>query len=245
MPATAWGWEIAPEELESWILKRTPELIVLNKPPRVVCHPSRYGPWSSLIGAVREYLCVDRLHMPSRLDRETSGVLVFARNRETGRRLQNAVLRGRVKKTYIAILEGNLYSDTVVDQPIGRDADSPFFSRRGVAPDGQPAVTEFEPIARACGHTMVRVHPRTGRRHQIRVHAAWLGHPVAGDKLYGPDPGMMLRLMEKGFLDEELAALPVPRHFLHAAEVIYGNEKFEAPLFTDIAAFWERCQSGR
>lgn len=243
MPATSWGWEIAPHELECWILRRTPEMVVLNKPPRVVCHPSRYGPWSSLIGATREYLKVPRLHMPSRLDRETSGVLVFATDRATGRRLQNAVLRRDVRKTYIAVLEGELRDRIVVDQPIGRDPDSEFFSRQRVVADGQAAVTEFEPVGHAGGHTLVRVHPRTGRRHQIRVHAACLGHPIVGDKLYGRDRGVMQRLMRSGFLDADLANLPIPRHALHAADVVYGEERFEAPLFPDIVEFWAGLKS--
>jgi 23S rRNA pseudouridine1911/1915/1917 synthase len=183
--------------------------------------------------------------MPSRLDRETSGVFVLAADRETGRRLQNSVLHNRVHKTYTAIVEGELSSQIVVDQPIGQDARSEFFSRRGVHPDGQRAVTEFVPVARRGGYTLVKAYPRTGRRHQIRVHAAWLGHPVVGDKLYGRDPRLMLRLMDNGFLDDELAALPMPRHALHASEVIYGDERFEAPLLPDMEDFWEQCQSGR
>jgi 23S rRNA pseudouridine1911/1915/1917 synthase len=193
---------------------------------------------------VREFVGADRLHMPSRLDRETSGVLVFARNAETGRRLQHAMLQGRVRKTYIAVLEGELRSRAVVDQPVGRDPESAFFSRQCIVPCGQPSLTEFEPVAYAPGHTLVRVYPLTGRRHQIRVHAAWIRHPVAGDKLYGRDPGLMFRLMERGFPDEELAMLPMPRHALHAAEIVYGNDTFQAPLSDDIAAFWRRCQSG-
>lgn len=245
MPATAWGWEVTRSELEGWVLLQTPELIVLNKPPGVVCHPSRYGPWSSLIGAVREYAGAGRVHMPSRLDRETSGVLVFALDRETGRRLQNAVLRGQTRKKYIAILEGNLPSRVLVDQPIGADTTSQFFSRQGISSSGRQAITEFHPVAEAAGYTLAEVYPLTGRRHQIRVHAAWLGYPIAGDKLYGPDPSLMLRLMEGGFLPEQMAHLPIPRHALHAAVVTYGEERFEAPLFADMVTFWEKCQSGR
>ena len=245
MPATEWGWLITPEELESWIIQRTPELVVLNKPPHVVCHPSRFGPWSSLIGATRTLLGVDRLHMPSRLDRETSGVLVFATDRETGRRLQNAVLHKRMSKTYLAIVEGEMAAPATVDQPIGRDEGSEFFSRQGVVDGGQPSITEFVPLESAGGCTLVRVYPRSGRRHQIRVHAAWLGHPIVGDKLYGRDPSMMLRLMQNGFLHEEFAAMPMPRQALHAAEVSYGEHRFEAPLFPDIVQFWQGLQLGR
>ena len=78
MPATDWGWLITLAELRGWILEETGDLIVLNKPPHVVCHRSRYGPWSSVIGACREYLGDDVLHMPFRLGRETSSLLSSA-----------------------------------------------------------------------------------------------------------------------------------------------------------------------
>src|SRR4051812_46221733 len=107
MPLTDWGWLSTPEELRSWILAESHELLVLNKPPHVVCHRSRQGPWSCLIGACREYLGAETLHMPYRLDRETSGVFVFARTREAGSRLQTAVQNRTVHKTYHAILCGH------------------------------------------------------------------------------------------------------------------------------------------
>src|SRR5690242_5498089 len=124
MPATEWGWLIAPEELRSWILEETADLLVLNKPAHAVCHPSRYGPWSSLIGACREYLGDAVLRMPFRLDRETSGVLLFARDHETGSRLQRAVQARRFRKTYHAILTGELRERAVVTGAIGPDVNA-------------------------------------------------------------------------------------------------------------------------
>ena len=243
MPLTPEGWLIERAELESWILERTTDLLVVNKPPRIVCHPSTRGPWSSLVGACREYLGCDRLHMPSRLDRETSGVMVFALNQEAGRRLQRAVLKRRVRKTYLAILEGELRDCVTVDGPIGRDTQAAFFSRQAVTSDGQPAVTEFVPLEIRGAHTLVRAHPLTGRRHQIRVHAAHVGHPIVADKLYGPDPRLMLDLMANGFRAEDLSALPMTRHALHASEIVFatqlGEEAFSAPLAADMQEFWE------
>src|SRR5258708_39034869 len=104
MPATDRGWMITPEELQSWIIHDTADLLVVNKPALVVCHPSKQGPWSSLIGACRDYLGLERLHMPSRLDRATSGVAVFATNRATASRLQKAPQHPRTRKDYWAIL---------------------------------------------------------------------------------------------------------------------------------------------
>lgn len=246
MPLTPEGWLITPEELEGWILLRTADLLVLNKPPRVVCHPSTRGSWSSLIGACREYLGVERLHMPFRLDRETSGVLVFATTQETGRRLQHAVMRRAVRKTYLAIVEGEQPEPVTVDGPIGRDPHSEFFSRQAVVAGGQAAVTEFWPLEWKSGYTLVQAFPHTGRRHQIRVHAAHIGHPIVADKLYGPDPRLMLDLMANGFSEEDVSALPMSRHALHASEVVFltslGEERFAAPMAADMERFWAKAE---
>jgi len=242
MPATDWGWLITPDELPRWILQETPDLLVLNKPPHVVCHRSRYGPWSSLIGACREYLGANVLHMPFRLDRETSGVLVFARTKEAGTRLQRAVQFRKFRKTYHAVLIGHLETNITVTAPIGPDAGAEFYSRRTVVEEGgEAAETEFIPIASRGGYTLAHVHPHSGRRHQIRVHAASIGHPLVGDKLYGPDPALMLRFMREGMSAELREQLVLDRQALHCAQVEFetenGSEVFNAPPPEDLAGF--------
>lgn len=250
MPLTERGWTITPAELRSWIVEETGELLVINKPGLVVCHPSKNGPWSSLIGACREYLGLERLHMPSRLDRETSGVVVFAKNQAAGSRLQTAIERRRVRKTYWAILCGTMAERQEVNRPIGRDEKAEFAARQRVFEDGggTSAVTVFEPVAWGGGYTLARVVPLTGRQHQIRVHAAWLGHSVAGDKLYGPDPSLMMEFVTHGFTPRLDGALPLRRHALHAAEVVFESEQiqagrpvtqevFSAPLAGDLVEF--------
>jgi len=246
VPKTDWGWLITREELRSWIVHEDAGLLVIDKPGGVVCHPSKHGPWSSLIGACREYLTADVLHMPSRLDRETSGVVVFARHRALGSTLQRAIQHGRVRKSYTAILEGALDEPVTVEQPIGRAGGSAVFIKQGVSADGQPARTEFVPLDHAGRHTLVRVHPSTGRLHQIRVHAAWIGHPVAGDKLYGPDENLFLEFIAHGFTQRMKDLLPLERQALHSGELVFdlaiGPLRFEAPLAPDMAAFWRRLQ---
>jgi len=242
MPATEWGWLITAGELRTWILEETGELLVVNKPALVVCHPSKRGSWSSLAGACREYLGLERIHLPGRLDRETSGVVVVAKNRAAASRLQRAANRGRVRKTYWAVLCGNLRERHVVSQPLGRDPKATYACRQWVVEQGgRGAETEFVPVACGGGYTLVRVHPRTGRLHQIRVHAAWMGYPVAGDKLYGPDPELMLEFVKHGLTPRLRAALPLERHALHAGEVTFqterGEEVFRAPLAEDLAQF--------
>lgn len=235
MPRTNWGWEVTPDELRDWVLHEDDDLLVVNKPAHVLCHPSKHGPWSSLVGACREYLGVDRLHMPSRLDRETSGVVVLARNATLASTLQRTISRRFVKKVYHAILCGQMTSPVVVDQPIGKALASVILVKRGVRPDGQSAQTLFTPLQTGGGYTLARIEPVTGRLHQIRVHAAWLGHAIAGDKIYGPDETLFLDFLEHGWTDRHQAVLHIDHQALHASEWICPNPAlhFTAPLPTD------------
>lgn len=246
VPVTASGFEITLNELKGWIVFEDDRVLVVNKPALVLCHPSKNGPWSSLIGACREYTGLETLHMPSRLDRETSGVVVFAKDREMGSMLQRAIEHRQVRKYYRAILCGDLREPVTVDQPIGRDG-GVVHIRQGVRADGAAAVTVFEPVERRVSaepseksYTLVEVRPLSGRMHQIRVHAAWLGHPIVGDKIYGPDPRLFLDFIESGWTAELAARLELPRQALHARRIEFeGGPAFEAPLAGDLVEFWE------
>jgi 23S rRNA pseudouridine1911/1915/1917 synthase len=243
MPLQPWGWLVTERELRGWVLEDTPDYVAINKPGYLVCHPSKFGEWSSLVGAVRAAFGLERVHPAFRLDRETSGVVVLAKNHETASLLQKAVERRRLRKTYLAVLTGELRDPTTVDAPLGRAAGSQVWIRQAVQPagSGYPAETEFVPLASAAGYTLARVHPATGRLHQIRVHAAHIGHPVAGDKLYGPDEALFLEFIREGFTPHLAAALPLPRQALHAAEVEFDLPgrplRFAAPLAEDMVQF--------
>lgn len=231
---------ITLDQLQSWILHEDDDLLVVNKPGDVVCHPSKQGPWSSLIGACREYTGLPVLHMPSRLDRETSGVVVFAKHHPLASKLQMAIERRAVHKRYLAILQGNLPGAIDVDQPIGPAEDPDVWIRQTVRPGGAAAQTRFTPLRHTGRFTLVEVEPRTGRLHQIRVHAEWLGHPIAGDKIYGGDPRCYLEFIHNGFGPTLAEKLLLPRQALHCAEIVYQTDpayRFAAPLPGELADF--------
>jgi 23S rRNA pseudouridine1911/1915/1917 synthase len=243
VPATERGWTITPEEFASWIVEDSPSLAVLNKPGCIVCHPSKNGPWSSLVGAAREYFGLETVHMPFRLDRETSGVWLAVKDRDLAGELQSAVERRECAKTYLAILEGGLQNPVEVNQPLGLAEGSLVRLRRAVRADGQLALTRFEPLGWRGGYTLAQVTPATGRLHQIRVHARWLGHPIAGDKLYGPDESLFLEFIERGFTGRVAQMLPLARQALHCEsvriETAAGPLCFRVPLADDLRQFWD------
>ena len=232
---------IVPDELPQWILHEDDRLLVVAKPGDVVCHPSKAGPWSSLVGAVREYTRLPTVHLVFRLDRETSGVVVLAKDARMASRLQTAMQERKIGKAYLALLTGDLAGPVTVDQPLGDDTTTPVFVKSTVRPDGQKAVTHFTPLAQGGGFTWVRVVTETGRKHQIRAHAEWLGHSLVGDKIYGPDPRLYLEFIETGWTPALAARLLFERQALHCAEIDLRPaglpHAFSAPVPADLKDF--------
>ncbi len=243
--------KLSPDELAASVLYADNHLLAINKPGDIPCHPSKDGPWSSLSGAVREHFGEAAAHLVFRLDRETSGAVVYARDPATARRLQTAVQNRRYEKTYLAILCGEMPAAVAVNQPLGDDYDSPVAIKSRVvstpatpgrpAQPSQPAVTHFEPLWRGGGFTLARVRTETGRKHQIRAHAQWLGHPLVGDKIYGPDARLFLEFIETGWTPALAARLLLPRQALHCETIdlrAAGVDRiFTAPPPADMTDF--------
>ena len=237
---------IAREELQSWIVHEDDRLLVIAKPGDVVCHPSKAGPWSSLVGAAREYTGLPTMHLVFRLDRETSGIVVLAKDSRMAGRLQTAMQERKAGKTYLAILTGELRASVEVDQPPGDDYGSPVFIKSAVVPGGRPAKTHFFPTAWGGGFTWARVVTETGRKHQIRAHAQWLGHSLVGDKIYGPDARLYLDFIDHGWTSALAERLLLPRQALHCAEIDLRraglDRVFTASLPADLREFCEAHQ---
>lgn len=230
------------EEFQEWILYEDKDIIVLSKPGWLVCHPSKNGPMSSLVGATKEYLQVDTIHLASRLDRETSGVVLFAKHRKSASHWQKGVECRSVKRGYLAILSGVLQMRECIDGFIGNDSLSKVFVKQKVTQKSRNskfAETTFIPLLKGEDETLCLVLTATGRKHQIRVHADSLGHSLVGDKLYGPDENYYLKFCEAGWRNEWIKNLGMLRQALHSRWLmnLSSGQLFIAPFPQDMKDF--------
>ena len=212
------------------IIHEDDELLVVNKPADLVCHPTKGDEFSSLISRVRLHLGASTHgHLVNRLDRETSGVTVVAKNAAVAGELGRLWEARAVEKEYLAIVHGHVRDDHgLIDAPLGKDEASRVAIKDCVRADGSPAQTEFHvehrlgsPAANPT-YSLLRVHPHSGRKHQIRIHMAHIGHPIVGDKIYGGDEDLYLALVEHRLTEEQRARLILPNQALHASAVRFN-----------------------
>ncbi|WP_297862759.1 RluA family pseudouridine synthase [uncultured Acidaminococcus sp.] len=181
---------VIPVQLPLSILYEDEDLLVVDKPPAMLIHPTFAGARDTLVQAVAGYFRRTRqtcgIHPLYRLDRDTTGIVMVAKSAFVKHALTKS--HSQIYREYLAICEGKLDSSKGrIDCPIGRTANG--VDRWMVRQDGRPAVTEYEILAEKEDCTVLRIHLLTGRTHQIRVHFSHKGHPLLGDPLYGkPDP---------------------------------------------------------
>jgi 23S rRNA pseudouridine1911/1915/1917 synthase len=228
-------------------------LLVINKPAGLVCHPTKTDAYSSLIGRVRLHIGPEiHPHLINRLDRETSGIIIVAKQDEVARELRRQWEGRLVCKDYLAIVHGHVGPDAgEIDASLGKDESSRVAIKDCVRQDGAPAQTRYKVLERfdrtlSNGVTkpfsLLQVQPRTGRKHQIRIHLAYLGHPIVGDKIYGSDEDAYLALVEDRMTAAQREELILPHHALHASAVSFtlaaGPARYEArpePWFREFA----------
>ena len=203
------------------ILFEDDALLVLNKPAGLVCHPTRGDENSSLIGRVRRHLGHAEGRLVNRLDRETSGIVLVAKGAGPAGELGRLFGTPAVAKTYWAIVHGHVAAvPFTIDAPTGKDVESPVAIKDRVRPDGAAARTGVR-LLRAFDRlgapfSVLELRPETGRKHQIRIHLAHIGHPIVGDKIYGGDETRYLRFVSRSMTTNDVTALMVTNHALHA-----------------------------
>lgn len=231
------------------IIYEDADLLVVNKPAGLVCHPTKADERSSLIGRVRLHLGSAEGRLVNRLDRETSGLVLVAKSGLVASELGKLIESSAVRKEYRAIVHGAVQAgDFTIDAPLGRDESSPVAIKDCVRPDGTPAQTHasmLETFSTAHGSfSLLRVRPLTGRKHQIRIHLAHAGHAIVGDKIYGTDALIYLRFVEGAMREDDRQRMILSNHALHAAALAFtwrGRDwHFQAQPGAEYREFLER-----
>lgn len=232
---------IVPEAIPLDVIFENEGLLVINKPAGMVVHPAAGHSSGTLVHAALAHAPeMDgvggeiRPGVVHRLDKNTSGLILLAKNDETHHFLQEQFRLRRAEKTYLALVDGHPPTPTGrIEAAIGRDPSQRKQMAIVSAAKGREAISEYRTLETFPEHTLLEVHPITGRTHQIRLHLAFVGCPVTGDTIYG----------------RRRPSLPLDRHFLHAARLkitLPGEESpriFEAPLPEELENILTRLRS--
>ena len=225
LPITANSNKLTSPEVTPEIIYKDKDVIVINKPAGLLSHALSNKNADSVAGAFNSEVDDDdplRSGIVHRLDKQTSGIMILARNATAKKFLQEQFKARKVKKTYIALVHGHLQNDAArLELPITRSSNNP--QKMIISKQGKPAISEYHTIKKYKDYTLISIKIMTGRTHQIRVQMAYIGNPVAGDMLYSNKKSL------KG----------INRQFLHSSELTIelpsGTIKtFRAPLPDDL-----------
>jgi len=229
---------VLPEPIPLKVVYEDAHLLAVDKPAGMVVHPAAGHASGTLVNAllarcpqVANVGGLERAGTVHRLDKDTSGLLLVAKDPATHAALQHQFKHRQVRKTYLALVEGRVQPrEGVIEAPVGRDRRER--KRMAVVKTGRPALTQYRVVETFRDHTLLEVRPHTGRTHQVRVHLAWLGYPVVGDRVYG---------------HRRQPLLP-HRHFLHARELQFTHPAtgealtLTAPLPSELASVLARLR---
>ncbi len=240
--------------LEFSIIDESPDYIVISKPAPLIVHPSNGRVEPTLLGGLEGLLAYEIANggkpaIITRLDRETSGLVLVAKHTAAARELAMTLQYREAEKEYTAIVHGwPDWDETEVNQPIIRQGlvqSSAIWLKRMVHERGRPSLTRFE--VRHCWENAhgrfaeIICLPVTGRTHQIRVHLSHVGHPLVGDKIYGSDESTFLDFIEHGWTPQMRERMLMPRQALHAARLkLPWNDvtvEWQCPLAQDMCGF--------
>ncbi|MDD6865485.1 MAG: RluA family pseudouridine synthase [Lactobacillus sp.] len=233
IPETPQTIDLEPEDIPLDIVYEDDDVIVVNKPAGMVVHPAPGHPGHTLVNALLYHSPLSTINgefrpgIVHRIDKDTSGLLMVAKNDLAHRSLAAQLKAKTNQREYVALVHGVIKEDQgTIDAPLGRSKKDR--KKQAVVMDGRHAVTHFEIVKRYRHYTLVKCRLETGRTHQIRVHMAYIGHPLAGDPLYGPrktlaGPGQYLHAGLLGFKhprtgQEMTFTAPLPDYFTKMLE---------------------------
>lgn len=232
---------VLPEDIPLDVIYEDDAFLAVNKPAGMVVHPALGHPTGTLVNAVLAHCPEvaeaggpDRAGIVHRLDKDTSGLILVAKDEAARAALQRQFKRRQVLKTYLALVDGPMHPrEGVIEASIGRDKRQR--KRMAVVRSGRDATTIYRVIEYVADYTLLEVRPQTGRTHQIRVHLSWMGYPIVGDAVYGYRRQRLLQ----------------DRHFLHAASLSFAHPStgeavsYEAPLPPELSGILHRLRGHR
>jgi len=223
--------------------------LIVDKPTGWLVHPTRPDGTFTLIDWLRDQYPDEFLSLVSRLDRETSGLLLVARGKEYASIFGKMQQRREIHKSYLAMVHGSPPESGLIDQPLdrlGKHQPSRIYIRQAVIPGTYPAQTKFK-TRETRTHpefgqiSLVEASPRTGRLHQIRAHLEFIGFPVLNDKIYGKNDDVFINYIDKDADNTQIFA----RHSLHSSKLsfVFGSETIsqEIGLPEDLAEIWDNA----